>query len=1355
MGESHAEQPKAPEAPKPRLPYYADTKNSIAPQDFIRQYPEQEKLADTLVGKAKTLTPKIESESETDYQKRMFDEVESRLRLPGNYKDQKDTLFDTIEQTPGMDQPHYTLMAVEAKRALYVNGQNEQLTQQAQGRLDRVFRRDVKTEVAHVGEPSYVEGDYEHYFDEQQKPKELPKTDLYAFTLVADQLLDITDPAVQTAGETKSYRQQMKELEDVMKDKSTPQAQRDQMGRKLISLRSQFYSMAIEAIRTVDQPQYVNPDETSQLPKDKVLTQMYQQLKNIRRTPIDELIMQYKGVNSQLSPKHKNEMSQLLSGQKPRLLDFALKGADILQRRVSFNPTKPKLHPTPDKIFYKKFVQGGEDKNEERGTPKVVPPKEDGKPENLQPDPNGDKNGEPPVAPVEEEPVRVPETPEGAPVDEPKTAPEPPAAPIETGPVEPGAPESTDPRTPPQTGEENKTPTENAPSPSDPEKQKFESVYYDGQTLESLREWLRADPSRLHTYSKIKDVGGKVISVDKEGAPIQRSVERERKVLKNYLEKLSVENPQYHAYLESLANTPAMQPMGEECRVAVNIPAWMEGKIIYKTLDLYTAQTDKNGQKLDPSLYEINIIINRKTGTQPDNSVAEIERFIADKKAQGENYRINFVDVAFDPPFNNVGHARKVITDLTLLRSLRRTNQTKALYIESEDADLLRVDPKTVVNLFEKFDVNPHLDALRGVQDRLPEEMMKNDYLFLDRRLGNFVELYLRRKRYHPENNPRWNSTWNRVVTGGWNTGYTAEAIALIGGYNSRAVMGEDMEIGQKISMIRGDGINPNLDTVGTIATRSDSSPRRYLVEVLTGKGAYSDAFADEKLNNFIRTASLDELHQAIASSARITTENQEIFRRMLENNLRYFVRNLTPTEEEARRVFDSGMFWLGFKKEDYEYGEKGKLIVKDWSHLQSALEDYRARHAGTRGPGERIGHYSTTDAAVTTELPKPTGEPTHLTEVPPLQYELSDLQTSTDTFIKDNYTICLDKPLGSGYLGEVFAGYNTETDTLLAFKRVNKYALKYLAENSGFPPDVEDPEDAVKAIASNPNLLVYQDKIETEGDNIYKIYPLASTDLNRYLINKRQIEPTTAVALTMQIVEALQDLHQNNILHLDVGPENILVNKDGQGFLYDLDAVITKGPGGIYERAWGGGSAYIIPPELFESPILPTESTDTYEASILLYRILTGVYPYESKAESLDEKTQELYDAHKKGGFTIPDSVPEPLRPILKKGISPNPADRYQTATELLGDLKEAYEKLEPTTQFLKGQEQVKTVETNFILGTAIQHTKFPGIQGEVVETTVTSQGVRMYKVRDGQETHIIPADEAQISTPSPASTT
>jgi adenylate kinase family enzyme len=465
--------------------------------------------------------------------------------------------------------------------------------------------------------------------------------------------------------------------------------------------------------------------------------------------------------------------------------------------------------------------------------------------------------------------------------------------------------------------------------------------YYGGRSLAELQEWVRNNPSVVRTRREVTDKNGNKKWVEADGSEVKRDVKRERDTINTYLDKEKAQNRNHWDMVEKVANS--MEPMENAARVAINVPAWMEARNLQNFLEEYTKQVDKSGNPLDPNLFEINILINRKTGTTPDNSTEVINKFIAEfQNKNGFKPKINYYDVELDPPFNNVGYARKLLTDAILLRSLRRDAQTNPLYIETEDADMVRIDKKTVANLVEKLDSNPHLDAVRGVQDRSPEYLKDNDMLFLRRRAWDFFEILARAKEFRDPRNPNWNYSLNRVITGGWNTGYTAEAYALIQGYDSLN-MGEDMMIGEKISMARGDGTLPNLEVVGKVYSRSDSSPRRFIGEIITGNGAYSSDFTDEELNREIRNNSVPKLLRRISGYRRIKPENEAEFAGAI-SNYAHAAKQVTPNAHEATQLTKRLLFWLGFQSDDYEI-DGDDIKIKNWNNVKEALERYRKRY--------------------------------------------------------------------------------------------------------------------------------------------------------------------------------------------------------------------------------------------------------------------------------------------------------------------------------------------------------------------------------------------------------------------------
>lgn len=437
---------------------------------------------------------------------------------------------------------------------------------------------------------------------------------------------------------------------------------------------------------------------------------------------------------------------------------------------------------------------------------------------------------------------------------------------------------------------------------------------------------------KLDSYYEKFD-GANRLWVDAEGKEVRRDAERERARMRSYLE---AQDPTYLSELNGFA--AEIGPMDEKCRVAVIIPARFEEKNLGNLLDQYSQQVDADGKPLDPALFEINVIVNRKEGETLDDSMGVIQRW----KESHPGYRVNAIDITFQPDKANVGTARKYITDLVLSRAVNRVEVTGPLYIESEDADLVAVDRRTVSRLISSFDEKPHLDVLRGMQDRQPEIMQKNDLFFFEQRMNDMAEVFMRREAYRPENVKGSNFVWNRVISGGWNTAFSAEAYAQIGGYVPD-VIGEDMKIGQKISLMRGhrgeDGeLVPNTKTAQASGLRSNSSPRRFLDALSRQRGPYDD-FEDQSLKH----KTLDEMLDSIKEYAVATEAQKEIYESNI-NRTMGFLKEQLP-ESMAREVFGRVLWGMGLRSDkDYTYRPDGQVTLtkEAMPHIIQMLKRYK-----------------------------------------------------------------------------------------------------------------------------------------------------------------------------------------------------------------------------------------------------------------------------------------------------------------------------------------------------------------------------------------------------------------------------
>src|SRR5258708_32899086 len=92
------------------------------------------------------------------------------------------------------------------------------------------------------------------------------------------------------------------------------------------------------------------------------------------------------------------------------------------------------------------------------------------------------------------------------------------------------------------------------------------------------------------------------------------------------------------------------------------------------------------------------------------------------------------------------------------------------------------------------------------------------------------------------------------------------------------------MMIGERISMLRGDGKKPNTYVIGKVPSRSNPSPRRYIYKVASDKAAYGESFEDPLVNERIRNTSPVELMNFISTFSTIHKRKLTPIKHIAEN---------------------------------------------------------------------------------------------------------------------------------------------------------------------------------------------------------------------------------------------------------------------------------------------------------------------------------------------------------------------------------------------------------------------------------------------------------------------------------------
>lgn len=183
------------------------------------------------------------------------------------------------------------------------------------------------------------------------------------------------------------------------------------------------------------------------------------------------------------------------------------------------------------------------------------------------------------------------------------------------------------------------------------------------------------------------------------------------------------------------------------------------------------------------------------------------------------------------------------------------------------------------------------------------------------------------------------------------------------------------------------------------------------------------------------------------------------------------------------------------------------------------------------------------------------------------------------------------------------------------------------------------------------------------------------------------------SVNVAIQIASALEMAHKNNIIHRDIKPHNIIITEDGVAKVTDFG--IAKAVSNSTITAFGKtiGSVHYFSPEHARGGYTDAKS-DLYSLGVVMYEMVTGKVPFDADTPvsvALKHMQEEPVPPIEEN-----PNLPEALNKIILKALKKDPMLRYQTATELLQDLKTALKN--PSGDFVEEVDYDPTARTQRI---------------------------------------------------------
>ncbi len=262
---------------------------------------------------------------------------------------------------------------------------------------------------------------------------------------------------------------------------------------------------------------------------------------------------------------------------------------------------------------------------------------------------------------------------------------------------------------------------------------------------------------------------------------------------------------------------------------------------------------------------------------------------------------------------------------------------------------------------------------------------------------------------------------------------------------------------------------------------------------------------------------------------------------------------------------------------------------------------------------------------------------------------------------------------IGVGGMAYVYRCTDTIDDREVAVKILKDEFLN----NDEFIRRFKNESKAI-AMLSHPNIVKVYDV--SFGDMIQYIVMeyIDGITLKEYIGQQGVLDWREALHLTTQILKALNHAHNKGVVHRDIKPHNIMLLQDGTIKVTDfgIARLTDKQTKTMTEQAIG--SVHYIAPEQARGSKTDGKS-DIYSVGVMLYEMLTGKLPFD--ADSAVSVALMQLQSTPVMPREINPGIPVGLEQITMHAMQKNPAQRYQNALDMLGDLERF--RLNPNVRF------------------------------------------------------------------------
>ncbi len=264
--------------------------------------------------------------------------------------------------------------------------------------------------------------------------------------------------------------------------------------------------------------------------------------------------------------------------------------------------------------------------------------------------------------------------------------------------------------------------------------------------------------------------------------------------------------------------------------------------------------------------------------------------------------------------------------------------------------------------------------------------------------------------------------------------------------------------------------------------------------------------------------------------------------------------------------------------------------------------------------------------------------------------------------FLADRYEII--EQIGTGGMSDVYKAKCHKLNRYVAIKVMKSE----FSEDKTFVSKFRAEAQSVAGF-THPNVVNVYDVGDENGIYYIVMELVEGITLKKYIEKRGKLPFKEAVSIAIQVANGLDAAHKHRIVHRDIKPQNIIISKEGKVKVTDFGIAKVASSSTINSSSTMGSVHYISPEQARGG--YSDERSDIYSLGITIFEMLTGTVPFDGDS-TVAVAVQHIQDEIP-APSTVAADIPVSIDKIVLKCTQKKPDRRYQSAAELITDLKKS----------------------------------------------------------------------------------